>query len=177
MWGPIGSTFAGTNQCCVNKIDGSSSRKDRNWSIECRRTTPQIEMSICACRTTTQQFFWQQQHVCGALGVSPMECGAGQQPHKTLHFHSRHGCRPSWNDPPKKSLGLAYLPPHRCWTLLLLEQMGYGLLCDLWVWRKRTNLHHVVLHCPIPEPPHGLLGLKVLEDETTEWLLISCPEI
>ena len=43
------------------------------------------------------------------------------------------------NDPPKKSLGLAWSPPHRCWTfLLLLVQMGHGLCC-LWVWRRRTN--------------------------------------
>jgi len=25
--------------------------------------------------------------------------------------------------------------------------------------------------------PHGLHGLTVLEDETTEWLLNTCPEI
>ena len=29
---------------------------------------------------------------------------------------------------------------HRCRTFpLLLVQMGYGLLCGLWVWRRRTN--------------------------------------
>jgi len=43
------------------------------------------------------------------------------------------------NDPPKKSLSLAQPPPHRCRTFPLLPvQMGYGLLCGLWVWR-RTN--------------------------------------
>jgi len=32
------------------------------------------------------------------------------------------------------------LPPHRCRTFpLLLVQMGYGFLCGLWVWRRRTN--------------------------------------
>jgi len=35
-------------------------------------------------------------------------------------------------DPPKKSLGPAQPPPHRCRTFpLLLVQMGYGLLCGL----------------------------------------------
>jgi len=36
---------------------------------------------------------------------------------------------------------------------------------------------HVVLQCPIQRPPHGLHGLTVLDDETIEWLLNTCPEI
>ena len=44
------------------------------------------------------------------------------------------------NDPPKKSLGPAQPPPHRCRTFPLLPvQMGYDLLWGLWVWRRRTN--------------------------------------
>jgi len=31
--------------------------------------------------------------------------------------------------------------------------------------------------CPIHRPPHGLHGLMVQDDETIEWLLITCPEI
>jgi len=39
---------------------------------------------------------------------------------------------------PKNSLGLAKPPPHRCRTFpILLVQMGYGLLCGLWV--AQTN--------------------------------------
>ena len=69
-----------------------------------------------------------------------MQCGVGGQPHKTPHFNSRHRCPLSRNDPPKKSLGPAQPLPHRCRTFpLLLVQMGYGLLCGLWVWRRRTN--------------------------------------
>jgi len=49
------------------------------------------------------------------------------------------GTHPPRNDPPKKGLGPAQPPPHRCRTFpLLLVQMGYGLLCGLRVWR-RTN--------------------------------------
>ena len=33
---------------------------------------------------TTRQFVWQQQHMCGALGGSPTECGIGGQPYKTF---------------------------------------------------------------------------------------------
>jgi len=39
------------------------------------------------------------------------------------------------------------------------------------------TVDHVVLQCPIHRPPHGLHGLAVLDDETTEWLLSTCPEI
>jgi len=102
-------------------------------AIGCSCTAPQIETPICARRTTTHQFFWQQQqHMCGVVGV-------GGQPHKTPHFNSRHRYTPLWNDPPKKSLGPAQPPPHRCRTFPLLPvKMGYGLLCGLWVW-CRTN--------------------------------------
>ena len=42
------------------------------------------------------------------------------------------GTHPPRNDPPKKSLGPAQPPPHRCRTFpFLLVQMGYGLLCGL----------------------------------------------
>ena len=76
-------------------------------SIECRCTAPQIEAPIYTLRTTIHLFIWQQQHTCGALSRSPMECRVGGQPHKTPHFHSRHRYPPTRNVPPKKSLGPA----------------------------------------------------------------------
>jgi len=39
------------------------------------------------------------------------------------------------------------------------------------------TVDHVVLRCPIHPPPHGLHGLTVLDDKTTEWLLNTCPDI
>jgi len=42
---------------------------------------------------------------------------------------------------------------------------------------QEPTVDHVVLQCPIHRPPHGLHGLKVLDDETTELLLNTCPEI
>jgi len=76
-------------------------------SIECKRTVPQTETPICTRNTTSHQFIWQQQHTCDAVGGSPMECGVGEQPHKTPHFHPRHRHPSPRNDPPKKSLGPA----------------------------------------------------------------------
>jgi len=42
---------------------------------------------------------------------------------------------------------------------------------------EEQTVDHVVLQCPIHRPPHGLHGLTVLDDKTTEWLLNTCPEI
>jgi len=42
---------------------------------------------------------------------------------------------------------------------------------------EEQTVDHVVLQCPIHRPPHGLHGLTVLDDETTEWLLYTCHEI
>jgi len=36
---------------------------------------------------------------------------------------------------------------------------------------EEQTVNHVVFHCPIHQPPHGLHDLTVLDDETTEWLL------
>jgi len=73
------------------------------------------------------------------VAESSMERRVGGQPHKTPHFNSRHRYTPSRNDPPKKSLGPAQPSPHRCRTFPLMPvEMGYSLLCGLWVWR-RTN--------------------------------------
>ena len=41
---------------------------------------------------------------------------------------------------------------------------------------EEQTVDHVVLHCPIHRPPHGLHVLTVLDDETLEWLLNICPE-
>jgi len=108
-------------------------------SIRCSCTAPQIEPPICSHRKTTHQFFWQQQYTCSAVGRSSMERVVSGQPHKTLHFNSRYWHTHTRNYPPMKSLGPAQPPPHRWRTFPLLPvQMGYGLLCGLWMWR-RTN--------------------------------------
>jgi len=37
------------------------------------------------------------------------------------------------------------------------------------------TVDHVVLKCPIDQPPHGRHGLTVLDDETIEWQLNTTP--
>ena len=145
-------------------------------SIECRCTVPQIETPICTCSITTHQFFWQQQRTCCGLGGSLMECGMGGQPHKTPHFHSRHHYPPSQNYPSKKSLGLAQLPLHWCQVFpLCLYKWGIASSAACECGAEEQTVDHV-LQCPIHWPPHGLHGLMVLDDETTEWLLATAPK-
>jgi len=55
--------------------------------------------------------------------------------------------------------------------------MGYGILSGFECGAEEQTVNHIVLQCPIHQPPHELHGLTVLEDETTEWPLNSCPEI
>jgi len=42
---------------------------------------------------------------------------------------------------------------------------------------EEQTICHVVLLCPIHQPPHRLHGLKVPDNETIERLLHPCPEI
>jgi len=53
--------------------------------------------------------------------------------------------------------------------------MASSAACDCGAEEQIVN--HVVLQCPIHRPPYGLHGLTVLDDETTEWLLNTCPKI
>ena len=42
---------------------------------------------------------------------------------------------------------------------------------------EERTVDHVILQCPIHRSRHGLHSLTVLDDETIEWLLNTCPEI
>jgi len=41
---------------------------------------------------------------------------------------------------------------------------------------EEQTVDHVVVQSPIHQPPRGLHGRTVLDDETIEWLLNSCPD-
>jgi len=75
--------------------------------------------------------------------------------------------------------------PRRAWVRLNRLRTGVGRFrFYLHKWSMASSgtcecgaeeqtVDHVVLH----RPPHGLHGLTVLDDETTEWLLNTCPKI
>ena len=78
--------------------------------------------------------------------------------------------------------------PRRAWVRLNRLRTGVGRLRScLYKWGMATaacecgaeeqTVDHVVLQCPIHRPPHGLHCFTVLDHETTEWLLNTCPEI
>jgi len=76
--------------------------------------------------------------------------------------------------------------PKRAWVRLNCPRTGVGrfrsclnkwgmtssVACECGA--EEQTVDHVVLQCPIYRPLHGL---TVLDDETTEWLLKTCPEI
>ena len=92
----------------------------------------------CTRRTTTYRFSWQQ-HTCGAVGGSPMECGVGGQPHKTQYFHPRHRHSPPGMTLPRTAwVRLNCLPRCRGFPLMRLYKCGM-VSCGLWVWCRRTS--------------------------------------
>jgi len=67
---------------------------------------------------------------------------------------------------------------HLCWTFpLLLVQMGMASSAACECGAEEPTVDHVVLQCSIHQPPRGLHGLTVLDDDTNEWLLNTYPEI
>ena len=121
----------------------TSAQLNAHPSIECKCTAPQIETPFvpAAQQLTAQQLIiWRQQHTCGALGGSPVECGVGGQPYKIPHFHPRHRHPPSRMTLPIR----AYVRLNRLHASVgrfrsCLYKWRYGPFCGLWVWRRRTN--------------------------------------
>jgi len=79
--------------------------------------------------------------------------------------------------------------PRRAWVRLKGLRTSFGRFCSCLYkcgmassaacecGAEEQTVDHVVLQCPIHRPPHGLHGLTILDDETIEWLLNTCPDI
>jgi len=79
--------------------------------------------------------------------------------------------------------------PRRAWIQLNCLRTGVGRFCScLYKWgmassaacecgAEEQTTNQFVFQCPIHRPLHGLHARTVLDDETTEWLLNTCPEI
>ena len=79
--------------------------------------------------------------------------------------------------------------PRRAWVRLNRLRTGVGRLrsclyklgmassaaCECGA--EKHTVHRVVRECPIHRLPHRMNALTVLDDEKTEWLLNTCPEI
>ena len=149
-------------------------------STGCECTASQIETPVYARRTTTHQFIWQQQHTCGAPGESPTEGAEWLDNLTRLHTFILD----TGTHPPGMTL------PRIAWVRLKCLCTGDGRFRScLYKWgmassaacecgTEEQTVDHVVLHqCLTNRPLHGLHGLAVLDDETMEWLLNTCPEI
>ena len=109
-----------------------------------------------------------------------------------------HQWNVEWADNPTRLRTLipdtgTYFPgmilPRRAWVRLDRLRTGVGRFCScLYKWgmassaacecgAEEQTVNHVVLQCPIHRPSHGLYSLTVLDDETNEWLLNTCPEM
>ena len=119
-------------------------------SIESACSAPQNETSICTRRTTSHQFIWQQQHMCCALGGSPMECGMGGKPTK-LRISSPTPASTHAGVPKQPGSGLtaSHLP--------YIRRKASTADCEC--GREEQTVDHVFFQCPIHRPPHGLHGL------------------
>ena len=131
---------------------------------------PQIETLICTRRSTIHQFMWwqqQQQQKC-VLWADHRWCAEWLENTTILctsSCHPRHRHPPCENDSAKNSgIYLTASAPvldvcvpayvNRIWPLSAACECG----------AVERIIEHAILHCPIHRPPHGLHGLKVLED-------------
>jgi len=151
---------------------------------ECKCTASQIETPICPRRTAAHHFDCNnsihEAHLADHWWNA--EWLDKSNPARLRTFTPDTG-----NHPPGITLPrTAWVrPPHRGSCL----QTGAGRFRScLYKWGMDTSaacacgaevqtVDHVVLQWPIHRPPHGLHGLTVLDDETIEWLLNTCPEV
>ena len=145
------------------------------WSC----TAPQIETPICTRRTTTHQCFWQQQqHTCGAVGG---------QPHKTPHFISRHRYPTPLESPSQEQLGsgltasapLSDVSAPACTNGVCPPLRSVSVAQ---INRPSTMLSSNVQSIDLPtawrfEWSNRWDNEATDDDETTEWLLTTCPDI
>jgi len=98
-----------------------------------------------------------------------MECGMGGQPYKTPHFHPRYRQPPpvQLRSDLTASAPVSDVSAPVCWN-------GHGFLCRLWVWRIKIR-PSTMLSSNIQSI--DLRALTVLDDETMERLLNTCPKI
>ena len=82
------------------------------------------------------------------------------------------------NDPPRKSrvrLNPLRTGVGRFSSCLYIWGMASSAACECGA--EERTVDHVVLQCSIHRPPHRLHDLTVLDDDTIESLLNTCPEI
>jgi len=126
----------------------TSAPLNTHLSIKCKCMEPQIETPICTRCTRFRSS--SDNNIRAALWADHQwNVEWAVNPTRLCIFIPDPGTSPQ-SDPSKKSLGLAKPPQHQHQAFLLMSvQMGYGLLCSLWVWCRRSN-HWPC--CPLSNP-------------------------
>jgi len=131
----------------------SSSHRFIRWE----RTATQIETPICTRRTT---------HSSSDNNI------------RAAHW-ADHQWKVEWLDNTTRLRtfipNIGTHPPGHFRSCLYKWGMASSAPCEFGA--EERTVDHVVLQCPIHRSPHGLHGLTVLDDETIEWLLNTCPDI
>ena len=107
-------------------------------------------------------------------GWIPMECGdeVVSQHCEVSYFHPQHQHPHSWNDSQeRRRSAVSDVSDPACTNGVWAPSAA----CECGA--EEQTVGHVVLQCPIHQPPHGLHGLTVQDVETTQWMLNTCPEI
>ena len=133
-------------------------------SIGCSCTAHQIETPICT-RRTTHQFFWQ--HTCGAVWADNPTRLRTSIPDTGTHTPGMTVPRRTWVRLNRLRTGVG-----RFRSCLYKWGMASSVACE-----RRTNRRPCRPPLSNPSTPHGLHGLTVLDHETTECLLNTCPDI
>ena len=147
-------------------------------SIECRCTAPQIETPICI---RPQQLI--------SVSETNNICAAQWAGHQWSAEWADNPTRLRMLIPDTGTHPPGMILPRRAWVRLnrhrtcvgrfrsCLCKWGFASSAACGCGAEEQTVGHVVLQCPIHGPPHGLHCLTFLDDETTEWLLNTCPEI
>ena len=136
--------------------------------------------------------------VSSLLWLEPVEANSSDDNNKSAALWAGHQWNAEWlenttrlrtfiPDIGNQPTGMAL--PRTVWVRLNRLRTGVGRFRScLYKWgmvrsaacqcsAEEQIVEYVVLHLPIHLRPYGAHGLTVLDDETTEWLLNTCPEI
>ena len=162
-WMPASYTSGQPSNPCRHRTCWASSQWShtifRTPSIECCCTAPQIETPICTRRTATHQLLWQQQHTCGAVGGSSMECGVGGNPTRLRTFIPDTGTSPQeWPSQEEPGSGL---------TASALVSDVSALACTNGVWTPLRPVSVAQKNKPSTMSSSNVQSIDLLTDCTT----------
>ena len=158
--------------CLWHAVPWSLDTCSTHLPTECRCSAPEIETPICARRTTIHQFVWQQR-MCGADYQWKVEWA--DNPTDFIPDTGTHPLKITLPKTARVQLNRLRTGAARFRSSLCRWGMASSAACEYGA--EKQTVDHVVIQYAIHQPPHGLHGLSVLDDETIEWLFSTWPGI